>query len=292
MSSQTAMSLLSVVEFCFWAVLGSVFWSKKLHRRFPAMGGYLGLRIVSTPLLLLFLHGQAQHWFNGYSPYAYFLTYWSVYVVGTVLLYFISLQVFRSILSPYTGLKKLGMIAFRWAFYISVVSTFASVSFPHRGVDIAPELASAFMRPVSIVELCLLGFICLSMNALQLSTRDLSFGISLGLGIFAANDFMLSLLFSNHTSLTAPIQFLYQSVTLVGLLTLTAYVALPERARKPVVISASSTVYRWNEIASALGHTGTKVAVQQPATSFFLTDVERVVERVIARNMKGSEMNS
>jgi len=31
------------------------------------------------------------------------------------------------------------------------------------------------------------------------------------------------------------------------------------------------------------------VAVQQPANSFFLSDVERVVEKVLARNMKGRE---
>jgi hypothetical protein len=29
--------------------------------------------------------------------------------------------------------------------------------------------------------------------------------------------------------------------------------------------------------------------VQQPASSFFLTDVERVVERVLARNLKEGE---
>jgi hypothetical protein len=67
------------------------------------------------------------------------------------------------------------------------------------------------------------------------------------------------------------------------------YWILPEPARKPVLVPASSTIYRWNEIASALGHTGTQVAVQQPANSFFLSDVERVVEKVLARNMKGRE---
>ena len=52
---------------------------------------------------------------------------------------------------------------------------------------------------------------------------------------------------------------------------------------------ANSTIYRWNEIASALGHTGTQVAVQQPANGFFLTDVEKVVEKVLTRNLKGRE---
>jgi hypothetical protein len=70
------------------------------------------------------------------------------------------------------------------------------------------------------------------------------------------------------------------------------YCALPEPARKPVVMSANSAIYRWNEIASALGHPGTQVAVQQPANSFFLTDVEDVVEKVISRNLKDRESES
>jgi hypothetical protein len=59
-----------------------------------------------------------------------------------------------------------------------------------------------------------------------------------------------------------------------------------------VVLPINSTIYRWNEIASALGHSGTQVAVQQPANSFFLTDVERVVEKVLNRNLKGKESES
>ncbi|MFP5250318.1 MAG: hypothetical protein ACLGP3_10895, partial [Acidobacteriota bacterium] len=57
----------------------------------------------------------------------------------------------------------------------------------------------------------------------------------------------------------------------------------------PIVMPASSAIYRWNEIASALGHTGTQVAVQQPANGFFLTDVEKVVEKVLSRNLKEHE---
>ncbi len=78
-------------------------------------------------------------------------------------------------------------------------------------------------------------------------------------------------------------------MTLATLAIWMTYCILPEPVRKPVLMPASSTIYRWNEIASALGHTGTRVAVQQPANSFFLSDVERVVEKVLARNMKGRE---
>jgi hypothetical protein len=68
------------------------------------------------------------------------------------------------------------------------------------------------------------------------------------------------------------------------------YCALPQTVRKPVMMPVSSTIFRWNEIASALGHTGTQIAVvQQPANSFFLTDVEKVVEKVLTRNLHGRE---
>jgi hypothetical protein len=85
------------------------------------------------------------------------------------------------------------------------------------------------------------------------------------------------------------LQFVYESAVLVSLGVWVAYCALPEAVRKPLMMPASSTIFRWNEIASALGHTGTQIAVQQPATSFFLTDVEKVVEKVLTRNLKGRE---
>jgi hypothetical protein len=106
--------------------------------------------------------------------------------------------------------------------------------------------------------------------------------------MMSANDFIHSLLASRTTGLSAPVQLAYEGAILLSLGTWVAYCALPEPARKPVVMPANSTIYRWNEIAAALGH-GTQVAVQQPANSFFLTDVERVVEKVLTRNLQGSE---
>jgi len=180
-------------------------------------------------------------------------------------------------------------VIFRWAVLASVIMTFSSISFTHRGILSIPEIADALMRSVSILELCLLGFLCLSMNALRLSARDMAFGIALGFGVMSANDFVLASLITRNSSLTTPLQFVYESIILIALGTWAAYCALPEPARQAMVMPVSSTIYRWNEIASALGHTGTQVAVQQPANSFFLTDVERVVEKVLSRNLKSSE---
>jgi len=291
MSSQLVMSAMSVVEFALWVVLGLLFWKRRLHRRFRAMGTYLALRVISMPAQLTALYVYSQPWGHAYY-FAYFFLYWSVYIVSAILLMLVCIEVFRSALSGLPGLMKIGIVVFRWAIAVCIVLTFSSVSFVHHGLAVVPDLAVALMRSVSILELCLLAFLCLSMNALRLSIRDMAFGIALGFGLMSTNDFVFAALIPKASSMTASLQFVYEALILASVGIWVAYCALPEAARRPVMMPANSTIFRWNEIASALGHTGTQIAVQQPANSFFLTDVEKVVEKVLTRNLKGRESES
>jgi hypothetical protein len=288
MPSQAAMSIMSVAEFALWALLGFLFWSKKLQRRFPAMSTYLALRVSSMPVLLFVLYGQSQHWFNDYCFAVYFFAFWAVYIASAVLLYFICVEVFRSALLPFPGLTKFGMVAFRWVALVSVLVAFSTISYTHMGVMWIPQIGYALMRSISILELCLLGFLCLSMNTLRLSVRDLTFGIALGFGLMSANDFTHSLLASINTSLTTPVQLVYESLILASLGIWATYCFLPEPVRRPVLLPADSFLFRWNEIASALGHTGTRVAMPQPG-DFFLTEAEQTAEKVIVRSLKNHE---
>jgi hypothetical protein len=285
------MSALSAAEFGLWALLAFLFWKRKLHRRFRAMGAYLALRLISMPVLLGALYVQSQPWGRGYYA-VYFFPYWAVYIASAVLLLFVCIEVFRSALSGLPGLMKIGIVIFRWAILVCVVLTFSSISFVHHGLAAVPEIAAALMRSVSILELCLLAFLCLSMNALRLTIRDVAFGIALGFGLMSTNDFVFAVLIPRPLSMTSTLQFVYEAMILASLGIWVAYCALPESVRKPVMMPANSTIFRWNEIASALGHTGTQIAVQQPANSFFLTDVEKVVEKVLTRNLKGHESES
>jgi len=254
------------------------------------MGTYLALRVVSMPLLLCLLFGNSffasQNWLI-----AYFFLFWAVYIASAITLFFICIEIFRSILSSFSGLMRLGIMAFRWAALVSAIVGLATVSWSHRGILIIPDIAYALMRSVSILELCLLAFLCLSMNAFRLSPRELTFGLALGFGMMSANDFIQASLISRFAALTAPEQYFYESVILATLGVWVAYCALPERVRKPVVMPANSTIYRWNEIAAALGH-GTQIAVQQPSNSFFLSDVEKVVDKVLNRSLQNSESKS
>ena len=292
MSSQTAMSLMSVAEFALWAVLGFLFWSKKLQRRFPAMGGYLALRVASAPMFLFLIYGQSQRWYNDLCFPIYFYLYWAVYIASAVFLFFICIEVFRSALSAFPGLMRFGLVIFRWAVLASVIVSFSSIDFPHNKgtllVDFISNSAFRLMHSVSVVELCLLGFLCLSMNALRLSARDMAFGIALGFGVMSASDFILASFWTRNTSLTAPLQFVSELVILLALGMWVTYSALPEPVRKPLMVRANSTILRWNEIATALGHTGPQVALQ-PAGGFFLSDVEKVVEDALTRNLKSHE---
>jgi hypothetical protein len=294
MSSQLAMTAMTGVELLLVAVIAFFFWRRGLHRRYPAMGAYLALRLVSAPAFSLLLLGKSGRMvatpeFARTCAQVYFFSFWAVYLASAVILYFICLEIFRSALSAVPGLLKFGIVIFRWAVLVSIIVTFSTVTWSHRGLVAITDVAIALMRSVSLLEICLLAFLCLSMNALRLSVRDMAFGLSLGFGLMASNDFVTVSLISRFASLTDPLQFVYEGVILVGLGTWVAYCVMPEPVRKPVMMPVNSTIYRWNEIASALGHPGTQVAGPQQANSFFLTDVENVVEKVLSRNLKSRE---
>ena len=285
-----AMSTMSAAEFVLWATLAFLFWKKGLHRRFPATSAYLTLRAVSTVLLLAVLRADALPWGRSHHVnILYFYGYFAMYLASAVLLYFICLEVFRSALAPFPGIMRIGIVVFRWAAVVSVIVSLTSISYANKGLLIIYDISFGLMRSVSVLELCLLAFLGLSMNALRLSARDMAFGIALSFGILSTNDFIISYWSSRLRSANDPMQFVYESLLLAALGIWLVYCFVPAPVRRPVLMPASSAIYRWNEIATALGHTGTRVAVQQPANSFFLSDVERVVERVLARNTGGRE---
>jgi hypothetical protein len=271
------MSMMNVIEFTLWVTLGYLFLKKSLHRRFPAMGTYLALHVASAPVLLFFFYGQSQRWPHFFDMY--FVFYYAVYIASAVILYFVCVEVFRSALASFTGLKTLGIVVFRWVALASVIVSFSTLSFAQQRAPIIADISLRLMRSVSILEICLLAFLCLSMNALRLSVRDMAFGISLGFGLMSTNDIIFVALISRYSTMTAPMQFVYQSLTLVALGIWGTYCALPERARQPLMMPVNSTIFRWNEIAAALGHTGTQVAVQPAGGGFVLTDVEKAFEK-------------
>jgi hypothetical protein len=147
------------------------------------------------------------------------------------------------------------------------------------------------MRCVWTAELCLLAFLILSMKALGLSLRSRPFGIAMGLGMMAAIDCVEFGMAGMQLSMSPSTQTAFEAATVLTLCLWIAYSTISEPVRKPITVAVNSAIYKWDQIASALGHKGTQVAVQ-PSPSFFLADVEKVVERAFVRTLKGKESES
>jgi len=289
MSSQFAMTVMGYAEFFVWALLGLSLWRAKLGRQFKALGAYIALRVVSAPLLAAFLYGKVHH--LPLFMLLYFMTFWVTFFANAALLYLVCLEVFKAVLGKFEGLVRLGVIAFRWVAFASLLLSFTTISV-HRGWETINDFGFALMRTVSVLELCLLAFVCISMDALQLTWRTRGFGIALALGLMAGLDLVISLI-PAKTPITAPIQLFYEAASLVVVLAWAGYLTLAEPAPQLVTKPVHPTFHRWNEIALALGKSAsTPVAAPETSSGFFLTDVESVVDKVLSRKLKTEESKS
>jgi hypothetical protein len=182
-------------------------------------------------------------------------------------------------------------MAFRWISVVSIVVAVGGVALPNAlatHTDNANKIGPVcvqMMRCVSVMELCLLAFLALSVHSLGRSFRSRLFGIGLGFGMQAAADLIYSAIPARCPNLISISNFLDQSVTLAVLVTWAAYflVREPEAERNMIVLPPSSMLARWNALAKGLGQMPEPVMAGAP-TGFFLQDIEGVVDRVLAKN--------
>lgn len=280
--------ILTYAEPILWMGILFAFLKSEHRKFFPALCFYLLLQAICSPFLTFLLH--ARHIFPAYEQafyFCYFFLYWAAYLGGVVAIFFVIQDLFRYALAPLPGLSRLGIIAFRWAglvsLIIALVSTASTVPL-HAGFQWFMVGSYQIMRCVAVLQLCLLAFLALSVHALGLSFRSRAFGISLALGIMATTDFLTAVFIKLNTNNMAQWVNTVGEVVLAGaLITWLVYMAVPEPARKPVMVPATSALVRWNEIAVALGH-GTPQVALAPAGQFFLQDVEKVVDKILAKN--------
>ena len=255
-----------------------------LRRLFPAMVVYLSFRLASDISLISLM--QVHHLFAPVVMYdIYFTVYWLSFLVGSVALYFAMRQAFDHLMDPLQGLKKVGRIFFRWIAIISVMIVAATSLHPF-GLSLRaiPVAMIELMRCTSLLELCLLTFLALTVHRLGLSYRSHVFGLGLGLGLLATTDFVASAMTRFGTSMVSTVSLLGEVGSIIALLLWASYFLISEPARRSVMIPATSQLLRWNEIALALGHTGGQVVMTPAPKPFFLDEVEKTVDRVLSRN--------
>jgi hypothetical protein len=290
MQSSLAQTIIIQLDILLSVALSLAFLRPKLRKAYPWVSSYLYVRAITAVIVEFLLYGPL--WASGQTyTKIYFVVHWASYVVSTVLLFLGCLDVYRQALAPLPGLARMGTTVFRWASLASVLVTATSLTSVSAGPNMVVQIGTQMMRCVGTVELCLLAFLVIGMKAIGLSPRSRPFGIALALGMLAANDCAQSFAMSFQVNMSQQLQTIFEGASIVALALWMAYAVLREPARKPVTLAFNSTIYRWNEIASALGHKEPQVVVQT-TPSFFLVDVEKAVQRAFDRTLKGKESQS
>jgi len=267
-----------------------LFFRSNLRKHYPWIFSYLCVRAVTAVLVEFLLFGPLLASPLTYTK-MYFIVEWSSYLVSAILLFLSCLDVYKQAMVPLPGLVRMGTTVFRWAAIASVLVTATTLTSITSGPQALVQIGVQMMRCVGTAELCLLAFLMLSMKAIGLSPRSRPFGMALGLGMMAATDCIESTMAAMRLTMSPSMQIIFECASVLTLGIWIAYSALPEPARKPITVAVNSAIYKWDQIASALGHRS-QVALPPTAPSFFLVDVEKVVERAFVRTLKGKESES
>jgi hypothetical protein len=255
------------------------------------MFAYLSVRAVTGVIVAFLFYGPLLASPMTYTK-IYFVVFWTSTLISAGLLFLSCLDVYRQAMAPLPGLARMGTTVFTWAALASILvtaTTFTSIILPGPGTIM--KLGLQLLRCAGATELCLLALLLLSMKAIGLSPRGRPLGFALGLGLMAAIDCAESIVTMLQVNVTPLVQTAFEASSVLTLIVWFAYAALPEPVRQTVTVPVNSAIYKWDQIASALGHKGTQV-VMQPSQSFFLVDVEKVVERAFTRTLKGKESES
>ncbi len=290
MNNHVLKEVLSVME---PVILAATLWAlarSNAFRRLPAFGAYLACRLAVCAPLVSLLFGVHLHLIDKHLAYSiYYYVYWVGYLIGAGLALLVVHEIFSHLMQPLPGLGRYGLMAFRWVTLTSMLIALALALYPmgtNRNLLVAAT--SGAMRCMSILELCLLAFIVVSMQTLRLSPRSREFGVALGLGMIAAADLFGSALAFGHPTLASVASYGSQIVVTMGVAVWMIYFVRPEQEAPVVEATMRSPLQRWNEIANALAPSAPQVTLTPSSGNFFLREVEEAVDRVLEKNSGNS----
>ena len=188
-------------------------------------------------------------------------------------------EIFKNAFKPFQALRDFAGIMFRWAtlvlLLVAAVLAFSN-SDPSNGRWITAILS--LERSVLVMQAGMLLFLMLFASRLGLTWKHHSFGISLGFGIYASGQLVISTLFAQLGTPFANAYTLLQSVLYTAMVTIwLVYLASPEPARAAVeaLFAPKPVLERWNTVLLQRN--------LQPQSAF-LTSLERIVDDVMTRS--------
>jgi hypothetical protein len=261
------------VVFCLWgvqpilqSVVAAIFWRRKLHRQFPAFFWFLLAQITNFAITF-------PLWLTG-SRTLYFWFFWLGEAVNAVLGFKVIHEIFLDVFRPYHTLKDLGTLLFKWAgvvlLLLSVVVAFSN------SLDRDPVVhaLTTLQRSVGVVQLGLILFLLLFSRFLGVSRKQVSFGISLGFGLFAGVELLMLALNSGGFVAQDNLNLIDMATWNMAILIWFGY-SLSRQALRQASVNHLQT-QRWEQSLADL---------QTPVASDSLIPMfEGMVERALLRN--------
>jgi hypothetical protein len=282
MSAQTLGYVIWLVSAALQVTICIVLWRKKLQPRYPLFFAYCAFHVASTVALFLIFR---------YAGDQYFYAYWSVSAVRVGLGFGVIYELFRGSLQPYHALRDLGSMLFAWAAILSLLVA-AVMAMSGSAANEASRVAAGVLtmeRSVRLMQCGLLLFFVLFGSKLGLTMRHRTFGVAMGVGIYAAADLLLVGLRTHFGPDWATSYSLLRSgFWILSCSAWVLYVVRPEPA--PVMLPSMTTarpiLQRWNE-ALAEASAGYSAAVPRMDTPDpFTSTVEKTVDRVLRRDIR------
>lgn len=271
--TQTVLLYLWCAQPILQLALVVILWRRKLHKQFPVFFLFLMAQIANFVVIFPIWRSGNYKW--------YFGIFWLGAAVNAVLGFKVIHEIFIDVFRPYHTLKDLGTLLFKWAgvvmLLVSVVVAFSN-SFEQSPLMHA---ITTLQRSVRIVQLGLILFLLLFSRFLGVSRKQVSFGISLGFGLFAGVNLMMHALFSGGFVRQSLFNLIDMSAFEVAIIVWLGYSLAIESAR--VAGKNRLQTERWEQGLSDLQH-------PMPSESL-IPMFEGMVDRAFSRssNLEGED---
>ncbi len=240
---------------------------------------FTAVSVMSCLLYVLSIHPISQ------MRTAYFVSFYLFYLGSVALTLKLFYEVYRKATVPLVGFSRWGLSIFAWIVVVMIVMTLMTMGNSNAGTDFLARAGINMMRAVETVNVCLAAFICYLIRSMGLSLRSKVFGIMGGFMVGSTGTIIQAVQYQLHIQSNPILSAIVVGSCYLTLAVWIGYAFLPEPLPRPVTVPADSPVYRWSQIAASLG-TKTQVAMPEPQHSFFLADVEKVVDKVFTRHMQ------
>jgi hypothetical protein len=242
----------SIVEFLsFWGpvlqfVLAGVLVYRRSWLTFPFFTFYAIFNFAHT-LIALGLRT---------NPKTYFYVYWIGEAISIILGFLVLYEVFKSIFSQHSALRKIATLIFTISLVILACVAFFIL------IHAGPRLTGNLSRSVIVleeatrtIEVGLLAVLFMCAGAFGLHWRQSVFGIALGLGIFVSVE-LIAVTLRSQASPAANNEFAIVRILayMTSLIVWGTYMLLPEHASDESQLPQRGQLEQWNQAILELIH--------------------------------------